>query len=392
MVYTIQTLNEISPVYEGILKKDRFAVSADAENPDGIMVRSADMHGYAVQENLLCVARAGAGVNNIPLDDMAKKGVVVFNAPGANSNAVKELVLAGMLLASRKIVDGVEWLKTLEEGEVSIEKQVESGKSRFAGPELSGKVLGVIGLGAIGVQVANIGISLGMEVLGYDPYISVEHAWKLSRAVEHSADIDEILEKADYITVHVPLMDSTRDLINAAAIAKMKPNAALLNFARAGLVNNEAVLNALSEGKLRIYVTDFPSADLIGAEGVLLLPHLGASTPESEDNCVRMAAQQIHNYICNGAIENSVNFPNCKLGRVTIPRIAMLHQNVPNVISAITKVLSEEALNIENMINVSRNGYAYTVVDVCHAPSERLMQKLAALDTMYRVRLLTPEE
>lgn len=392
MAYAIKTLNDISSVYGEILNPNLFDVSADLENPDAIMVRSADMHAYCVEDKLLCVARAGAGVNNIPLDDMAKKGVVTFNAPGANSNAVKELVLAGMLLASRKIVDGVEWCKTLSDGEIGVEKQVEAGKSRFIGPELAGKTLGVIGLGAIGVQVANTGVALGMSVLGYDPYISVEHAWKLSRAVEHSAAIEEILEKSDYITVHVPLMDSTRDLINAAAIAKMKPTAALLNFARGGLVNNEAVKQALAEGKLRVYVTDFPCAELIGVNGVLLLPHLGASTPESEDNCVRMAARQIHNYIRWGSIENSVNYPNCKLGRVTIPRIAMLHQNVPNVISAITKVLSEEALNIENMVNTSRGVYAYTVVDVCHAPSQALVQKLSALDTMYRVRLLMPEE
>ena len=391
MTYNIKTLNSISPVYQGILKEDMYNVSADAENPEGIMVRSADMHSYEVNENLACVARAGAGVNNIPLDDFAKKGVVVFNAPGANSNAVKELVLAGMLLASRKISEGIEWCKTLTEGDTCVEKQVESGKSQFSGPELAGKVLGVIGLGAIGVQVANTGVALGMEVLGYDPYISVEHAWKLSRAVEHSTELEEIFEKADYITVHVPLMDSTRDLINAAAISRMKPNVALLNFARAGLVNNEAVRDALTARRIRCYVTDFPSADLIGFENVILLPHLGASTPESEDNCVRMAAQQINDYIRFGSIENSVNYPNCKLGRVTIPRIGMLHQNVPNVISAITMVLSEEALNIENMVNVSRGGYAYTVVDVCHAPSDRLVKKLAALDTMYRVRLLMPE-
>ena len=389
-MYSIKTLNSISPVYQDILKPDNYCVSPEAEHPDAILVRSADMHSYPAEENLLCVARAGAGVNNLPLDALAQAGVVAFNSPGANANAVKELVLAGLLLASRKIAEGIEWCRGLTEGETSIEKQVEAGKKQFIGPELAGKTLGVIGLGAIGVQVANTGVSLGMDVLGYDPFISIEHAWKLSRAVQHSTTLDEILEKSDYVTVHVPLMDSTRDLINAAALAKMKPDAALLNFARDGLVNIDAVKAALEADALRIYVTDFPCKALIGAKNVLLTPHLGASTPESEDNCVRMVAQQVHDYIEYGSIVNSVNYPNCKLGRLNVPRIALLHQNVPNVIGSITKVLSEEALNIENMINVSRGGYAYTVVDVGHAPSDRLVAKLGTLDTMYRVRLLTP--
>lgn len=389
-MYRIQTLNSISPVYQEILKAESYEVGPEVAQPDAILVRSADMHAHEINENLLCVARAGAGVNNLPLDRLAQAGVVAFNSPGANANAVKELVLAGLLLASRKIAQGVEWCRNLTDGETSIEKQVEAGKKQFIGPELAGKTLGVIGLGAIGVQVANTGVALGMNVLGYDPFISIEHAWKLSRAVVHSDDLDELLAKSDYITVHVPLMDSTRDLINAAAIAKMKPDAALLNYARDGLVNLDAVKGALSEKRLRVYVTDFPCKALIGVEGVLLTPHLGASTPESEDNCVRMVAQQVDEYIRWGAISNSVNYPNCKLGRPRVPRIALLHQNVPNVIGSITKVLSEEALNIDNMINVSRGAYAYTVVDVGHAPSERLVEKLAALDTMYRARLITP--
>ena len=389
-MYNVKTLNAISPIYQEFLKENEYNVGSEVQNPEAILVRSADMHSYEIEKELLCVARAGAGVNNLPLDKLAQAGVVAFNAPGANANAVKELVLAGLLLSSRKIAQGIEWCRNLTDGETSIEKQVESGKKQFIGPELAGKTLGVIGLGAIGVQVANCGVALGMEVLGYDPYISIEHAWKLSRAVEHSTTLEEILEKADYITVHVPLMDSTRDLINAAAIAQMKPTAALLNFARDGLVNIEAVKEALENDKLRVYVTDFPCKELIGAKNVLLMPHLGASTPESEDNCVRMAAQQVNDYIKYGSIVNSVNYPNCKLNRLSVPRICLLHQNVPNVIGSITKVLSEEALNIENMINVSRNGYAYTVVDVGHAPSERLVEKLGNLDTMYRARLLMP--
>ena len=386
----VKTLNSISPVYKDILRAEEYAVGAEIEHPDAILVRSADMHGYAPEENLLCVARAGAGVNNLPLDEFARAGVVAFNSPGANANAVKELVLAGLLLASRKIAEGIEWCRNLTDGETSIEKQVEAGKKQFIGPELAGKTLGVVGLGAIGVQVANAAVALGMNVLGYDPFISIEHAWKLSRAVEHSSELDDVLTRSDYITVHVPLMDSTRDMIDAAAIAKMKPGAALLNFARDGLVNLDAVKAALDADKLRVYVTDFPCAALIGQKGAILTPHLGASTPESEDNCVRMVAQQVNDYIKYGSIVNSVNYPNCKLGRLTVPRIALLHQNVPNVIGSITKVLSEEALNIENMINVSRGGYAYTVVDVGHAPSQRLVEKLSQLDTMYKARLLMP--
>ena len=389
-MYNVKTLNAISPIYHDFLKESEYNVGSEVQNPDAILVRSADMHSYEIENNLLCVARAGAGVNNLHLDKLAQAGVVAFNTPGANANAVKELVLAGLLLSSRKIAQGIEWCRGLAECESSIEKQVESGKKQFTGPELAGKTLGVIGLGAIGVQVANCGVALGMEVLGYDPYISIEHAWKLSRAVEHSTTLEEILEKSDYITVHVPLTDSTRDLINAAAIAQMKPTAALLNFSRDGLVNIEAVKAALESDKLRVYVTDFPCKDLIGAKNVLLMPHLGASTPESEDNCVRMAAQQVNDYIKYGSIANSVNYPNCKLSRLSVPRICLLHQNVPNVIGSITKVLSEEALNIENMINVSRGSYAYTVVDVGHAPSERLIEKLGKLDTMYRARLLMP--
>ena len=389
-MYNIKTLNSISPVYQSILSEGEYTVSADVEKPDAILVRSADMHSYARNEELLCVARAGAGVNNLPLDELAKDGIVAFNTPGANANAVKELVVAGLLLASRRISDGIEWCRNLTEGETSIEKQVEAGKKQFVGPELAGKTLGVVGLGAIGVEVANIGVALGMNVLGYDPFISIDHAWKLSRAVHHSTTLEEILDKSDYITVHVPLMDSTRDMIDAAAIARMKPKAALLNFSRDGLVNVPAVKAALEEERIRVYVTDFPCKALIGAKNVLLTPHLGASTPESEDNCVRMAAQQVNDYLKYGSITNSVNFPNCNLRGLRVPRICLLHQNVPNVISSITMVLSEEALNIENMINVSRGSYAYTVVDVGRAPSEKLVAKLNKLDTMYRARLLMP--
>ena len=386
----IQTLNAISPVYRDSLPEGEYDVRADAEHPQALLVRSANLHEMSVGDELLCIGRAGAGVNNIPLDKMAEKGVVVFNSPGANANAVKELVVAGLLLASRRITDGVEWCRTLA-AEPDMEKLVEKNKSRFAGPELSGKTLGVIGLGAIGVLVANMGVALGMDVLGYDPYISVDHAWKLSRAVRHSTDFTEVLEKSDYLTLHVPLMDSTRNTIDEAALRRMKPTAALLNFARGPLVDAAAVRAALEEGRLRTYVSDFPSPELIGAKNVVVTPHLGASTPESEDNCVRMVARQIDDYLKNGSIVNSCNYPNCPMGRCVVPRITVLHQNVPNVIGAITQRLSSEGLNIENMVNLSRGALAYTVVDVSARPSEALIESLRGLETSYRVRLLMPQ-
>ena len=386
----IQTLNAISPVYRDSLPEGEYDVRADADHPQALLVRSANLHEMSVGDELLCIGRAGAGVNNIPLDKMAEKGVVVFNSPGANANAVKELVVAGLLLASRRITDGVEWCKTLA-AEPDMEKLVEKNKSRFAGPELSGKTLGVIGLGAIGVLVANMGVALGMDVLGYDPYISVDHAWKLSRAVRHSTDFTEVLEKSDYLTLHVPLMDSTRNTIDEAALRRMKPTAALLNFARGPLVDAAAVRAALEEGRLRTYVSDFPSPELIGAKNVVVTPHLGASTPESEDNCVRMVARQIDDYLKNGSIVNSCNYPNCPMGRCVVPRITVLHQNVPNVIGAITQRLSSEGLNIENMVNQSRGALAYTVVDVSARPSEALIESLRSLETSYRVRLLMPQ-
>ena len=386
----IQTLNAISPVYRDSLPEGEYDVRADAEHPQALLVRSANLHEMSVGGELLCIGRAGAGVNNIPLDKMAEKGVVVFNSPGANANAVKELVVAGLLLASRRITDGVEWCRTLA-AEPDMEKLVEKNKSRFAGPELAGKTLGVIGLGAIGVLVANMGVALGMDVLGYDPYISVDHAWKLSRAVRHSTDFTEVLEKSDYLTLHVPLMDSTRNTIDEAALRRMKPTAALLNFARGPLVDAAAVRAALEEGRLRTYVSDFPSPELIGAKNVVVTPHLGASTPESEDNCVRMVARQIDDYLKNGSIVNSCNYPNCPMGRCVVPRITVLHQNVPNVIGAITQRLSSEGLNIENMVNQSRGALAYTVVDVSARPSEALIESLRGLETSYRVRLLMPQ-
>ena len=389
MTRNIQTLNSISPVYHGILREGEYFVSPAATDPTAILVRSADMHETEINENLLCIGRAGAGVNNIPLDKMAAAGVVVFNTPGANANAVKELVIAGLLLAGRRITEGVEWCKSIADSP-DLETLVEKGKSRFSGPELYGKTLGVVGLGAIGVLVANMGVALGMNVLGYDPYISVDHAWKLDRAVRHSMELSEVLEKSDFITLHVPLMDSTRDMINGSVLARMKPGAALLNFSRGGLVDNEAVTASLERGSLRTYVTDFPCQELVGVKNVILTPHLGASTPESEDNCVRMVARQIDDYIKTGSIVNAVNYPNCPLGRVIMPRLAVLHKNIPNVIGPITQAVSSEGLNIENMVNQSRGAWAYTVLDINGRPSDALIETLRRSENNLRVRLLMP--
>lgn len=389
-MYSIKTINSISPVYAEVLDMNNVQVNADVENPEAIMVRSADMHEYASGENLLCVARAGAGYNNIPVDRFAEEGIVAFNTPGANANAVKELTITGMLLASRRVVQGIEWCAGLKDKGADAAKLVEKGKSQFVGPELSGKTLGVIGLGAIGRLVANTCVALDMHVLGNDPYISVDNAWQLSRAVEHCVDMDELLGRCDYVSVHVPLSDSTKGMFNAETISKMKDGAVLINMSRGGLADNSAVKEALASGKLRAYVTDFPSADIIGVDGVICIPHLGASTPESEDNCVRMASRQIDEYIRTGAIINSVNYPNCQPGPVTMPRVVVLHKNVPNVIQDVLRTVTEsgENLNIENMVNKSRGAYACTVLDLNSAPSRSLLSAIAALDKICRVRAL----
>lgn len=386
----IKTMNAISPVYEGILNLSAYAVGPEEATPQAILVRSADLHASEIPDSLLCVARAGAGYNNLPIDVYAQKGVVAFNTPGANANAVKELTVAGLLLASRKIAQGIDWCQTLAEKGEAIPTLVEKGKSQFSGPELMGKTLGVMGLGAVGRLVANAGVALGMRVLGHDPYISVENAWQLSREVEHSTDLDQMLSQCDYLSVHVPLTPDSRNLFRREIFEKMKPGAALLNFSRGALVNDVDVKAALSQGKLRAYVTDFPNADLVGTPGVVCIPHLGASTPESEENCVRMASRQIRDYLENGSIVHSVNYPDCPLGPVTRPRLLVLHQNIPNVLQSILGLVTQsgENLNIDNMLNKSRGDYACTALDLDHAPSQVLVEKIAQLATTYRVRLL----
>ena len=386
-MYKILTMNTISPIYKEILPAEEYEGSPTVENPDAILVRSADLHEFALPQSVKCVARAGAGVNNIPLDAFGEKGVVVFNTPGANANAVKELVLAGMLLASRDIVGGIAWCQSLK-GEEGVAKLVEKGKNKFVGPEIMGKTLGVIGLGEIGALVANAGNSLGMKALGFDPYISVAHAWMLSRSIGRAKSQDDLLAASDYVTVHVPLMDATRGMINEEFLAKMKPGAALLNFARGELADNDAVKAALRSGHLRAYVTDFPNEALLGVKGVIAIPHLGASTPESEDNCVVMACRQIDMYLKNGAIRNSVNYPACDLGAADGQRVAVLHANVPNMVGQITSAIAHDNINIDNMTNSSKGKFAYTVLHLDDVAPEDVIQSLSKVQGVFGVRVL----
>ena len=368
-MYNIKTLNKISNI--GMDRfNENYKWGDDIENPDAIMLRSFNMHDMEIPKSVKAIARAGAGVNNIPLDKCSEQGIVVFNTPGANANAVKELVIAGILLSSRKIVEGINWAGTLTEEGDNIGKVVEKGKSQFVGPEIKGKKLGVIGLGAIGVLVCNSAYALGMDVIGYDPYISVDAAWSLSRAVHKAASLKEIFEQCDYITIHVPLNDDTKNTINAQTIAEMKDGVRILNFARGGLVNSADILAALESGKVAKYVTDFPDADMINKENIIAIPHLGASTPESEDNCAVMAADELIDFLENGNIVNSVNMPKCVMERSTDVRICLVHRNIPNMIGQISKYFADKHVNIENMINKSRGEYAYTIVDVDHEMNE----------------------
>ena len=386
-MYKIQTLNAISDIIYTQLSADAYTVAKDEPVPDGILVRSAAMHDMELGENLLAIARAGAGVNNIPIDKCSKQGVCVFNTPGANANAVAELVLCGLLLGSRNVIGGVNWAQTLKGEGDAVAKLVEKGKGQFVGPEVRGKTLGVIGLGAIGRLVANAASEgLGMRVIGCDPYISVESAWMLSRKIVHAKNDAEVFAQADYVTVHVPLNDKTRGMINADVIAKMKPGAVLLNFSRNELVDNAALLAALGSGQLGGYVVDFPSADLLGVEKVVAIPHLGASTPESEENCASMAAAQLRDYLEFGSIHNSVNLPEVPLGRPEGARILVIHENIPNTIATITACVSAEGVNITDLTNKSRKDMAVTVMDMADLPSENAIANIQALPGVIRVR------
>lgn len=385
-MFEVLTLNKIASCGIDRLDKNIFNVTDDCANPDAIILRSFSMHDMELPENLKAVARAGAGVNNIPIDKCSEKGIVVFNTPGANANAVAEMTIAGLLLSSRKIVDGIAWANGLK-GQEDVGKLVEKGKGAFAGPEIKGKKLGVIGLGAIGAMVANLAVSLGMDVEGYDPYISVDAAWRLSRHIKKSNDLKMMVSRCDYITIHMPLTDSTKNIINDEMFDCMGDGTRLLNFARGGLVDNAALKRAIDSGKIACYVTDFPCEETLGMDNVINIPHLGASTPESEDNCAVMAADQMSDFIKYGNIKNSVNFPACELPLDSKYRITIAHKNVPNMLSQFSAVFADENINIVNMLNKSKNDYAYTMVDVDSVP-EDLAERLNALDGVCKVRIM----
>ena len=386
-MFKIKTYNKISK--SGLREfDDKYTVGDEVENADGAIVRSAALHEEPFPPTLKAIARAGAGTNNIPIDRCSEQGIVVFNTPGANANAVKELVIAGLLISSRRVISGIEWAKTLKGNGEEVGKMVEKGKGAFAGPEIKGKSLGVIGLGAIGVMVANAANHLGMKVYGYDPYLSVKSAWNLNHNAIHIFDINEIFEKCDYITIHVPLTDSTKNLVNSDSIARMKDGVRILNFARGGLVDNNALKTALESGKVSSYVTDFPSDDILGVDGVIAIPHLGASTPESEDNCASMAARELIDYIENGNIVNSVNLPEITMPRSGENRICVIHKNIPNMLTAITAIFAQDNVNIENLLNKSRGDYAYTMLDVGAADTSAVAEEIGAIDGVIRVRVI----
>lgn len=386
-MYKYHCLNPISAV--GLDQLDENYVNVEtAKGADAILVRSAKMHEMEFDKNLKVIARAGAGVNNIPLERCAEEGVVVFNTPGANANGVKELVIAGMLLAARDIIGGINWVQEYEE-DGDIAKITEKKKKVFAGTELEGKKLGVIGLGAIGVLVANAAVHLGMEVYGYDPYVSVDSAWRLSRNIHHAKTADEIYKECDYITVHVPALEDTKGMINKDAISLMKKGVVILNFARDVLVNQEDIVDALVSEKVRCYVTDFPTKEIVGVRGAIVIPHLGASTEESGDNCAKMAAAEVKDFLENGNITHSVNFPDCDMGaKGEGERITILHKNIPNMIGQFTALLAEKNMNIEVMTNKSRKEYAYTMLDVDGTVSEDVEAQLAAVEGVLKVRVI----
>ncbi len=384
-MFNILTLNKISNVGTSRLGEN-YTYGDEVKNPDAVLVRSAAMHDMEFESNLLAIARAGAGTNNIPKDKCSEQGIVVFNTPGANANAVKELIVAAMLLSSRKITEGIEWAKTLKGNGDAVGKMVEKGKSQFVGPEIKGKTLGVVGLGAIGILVANCAVSLGMNVIGYDPFMSVTNALKLDPAVKLMKNNEEVMTNCDYLTIHVPLTDDTKNLVNEDVIAKMKDGVRIMNFSRDGLVNAEALLAGIKSGKVAKYVTDFATDDILGEENIICMPHLGASTPESEENCAVMACDQVKEYLENGNIINSVNYPAISLARASEgdTRFCVMHKNVPELLK---KVLTEISGNVENMLSKSRGDYAYTIIDVAGADKADA-DKIASVDGVIRVRAI----
>ncbi len=386
-MYNILTLNKIAAV--GLNRLGEGYVAGDAiENPDAVIVRSASMHDMEMPESLLAIARAGAGVNNIPVADCADKGIVVFNTPGANANAVKELVIAALFMCSRKVIPAIEWAKTLKGQGADVPKLVEKGKAQFAGPEVKGKKLGVIGLGAIGALVANTAYNLGMDVYGYDPFMSLDAAWSLSRHIKHSVNLKEIYENCDYISIHVPYNADTKGYLGAEAISQMKDGVRILNFARAELVDADVIKEALASGKVGGYVVDFPTEEVLDVDGIVAIPHLGASTPESEDNCAVMAADEVKKYLEEGSIKNAVMFPDLDCGPVENFRLCVLHKNIPNTLTRLAAVFSEQGLNIENMLSKSKKDYAYTVLDCDTAISEASIEAIKAIEGVIRTRVI----
>ena len=390
-MFKIQTLNAISDVIHQHLAADNYIISSDEPAPEGILVRSAAMHDMELPADLLAIARAGAGTNNIPIDKCTEKGIVVFNTPGANANAVAELVICGLMLGSRNVVGGIQWARTLDGKGDEVAKLTEKGKSQFVGPEVRGKTLGVVGLGAIGALVANGAIGLGMNVIGYDPFISVDSAWSLSRSVKHCTSMDEIYAQADYITFHIPLLKDTRGSINADAIAKMKDGVRLLNFSRAELADFADLTAALESGKVASYVTDFPTQEVLQMKNAVVIPHLGASTPESEENCAEMAARQMRDYLEFGQIRNSVNLPEVLLGRAEGVRVLVIHENEPGLISALSSAVGARKININNMISKSRGNNAVTVLEISQMPDQKLLNELNALNGVLRVRTFSEQ-
>lgn len=387
-MFRIKTLNKIASVGLAQLDKGRFVVEDDCTNPDGILVRSAKMHDYEFPEALRAIARAGAGTNNIPIDRCSEAGIVVFNSPGANANAVKEEVIFAVLAASRHMFEANEWAKREAASGADVLTTMEKAKSQFAGPEIFGKTLGIIGLGAIGAKVADAALGLGMNIVGYDPYLSVHAALSLDRRVDLVSNLDDLLKVSDYITIHVPLNDSTRNTIDAAAIAKMKGDVRIINLARNGLVDEEALIPALESGRVAAYVTDFPDNRIANATGVIALPHLGASTPESEDNCAIMAAHELQDYLENGNITNSVNMPAVSMERSGEARICVIHHNIPNTLAQITSIVSGAGMNVENLANKSRKDYAYTMLDVNGKVADAMVEQIKGIEGVIRVRVM----
>jgi D-3-phosphoglycerate dehydrogenase len=387
-MFRIRTMNKISPEGLELFPRDKYEVASDLPNPDAILVRSADLHDVELPSTVKAIGRAGAGVNNIPIGACTERGVLVFNTPGGNANAVKELAIASLLLASRRVVDGIAWAKTIADKADEVPELVEKGKSKFEGPELKGKTLGVVGLGAIGVMVANDALALGMDVIGYDPFISVEAAWSLSRSVKRADTLEGLLMKADYVSLHVPLVDATKGLIGAEKFRVMKKGARVINLARGGLVNEADMIAALKDGRVASYVTDFPTAELLACEKAICIPHLGASTPEAEDNCAVMAVRQLMDFLELGVVKNSVNYPSCRLELRAPHRLIVANRNIPNMVGQITTILAGASINITDMINHHKDGHAYNLIDTDQAIPQEVLDRVQGVEGIIRVRTI----